>query len=167
MRTFVVAVWRGIPWKENPPANTTGQGESGVRISVIDGSNYFRGLLLLIRKDKRVTQPEIDMMRRIGKTLGFEKEFCENAIADILENRYIEDAPPVFSAQELAIKFVKDGIAVSFSDADPHPAEEEWLRSTATKNGLDPKWFDHELENTQSRGSHSGRLEVDDLTVMY
>ena len=138
-----------------------------MRISVIDGSNYFRGLLLLIRKDKKVTQPEIDMMRRIGKTLGFEKEFCDNAIADILENRFIEDTPPVFSTKELAIKFVKDGIAVSFSDADPHPSEEEWLKSTAAKNGLEEKWIAQEMENAQSKGSHTSQLEVDDLTVMY
>jgi len=36
-------------------------------ISVQEGSEYFRGLLILISKDRRVTDEEMVLMRRIGK----------------------------------------------------------------------------------------------------
>jgi hypothetical protein len=138
-----------------------------VRISIIDGSNYFKGLLLLVRKDNEVKQPEIELMKRIGKTLGFEKEFCDNAIRDILENKYIVDAHPVFSSKELALKFIKDGLFVAFSDNEIHPSEEQWLRLTAEKNGIDLMLFSQELENVVQRKILSDRLEIDDLAVEY
>ena len=140
---------------------------SNVRISIIDGSNYFKGLLLLVGKDKKVKQPEIELMKRIGKTLGFEKEFCDNAIRDILENKYIVDAHPVFSSKELALKFIKDGLFVAFSDNEIHPSEEQWLRLTAEKNGIDLMLFSQELENMVQRKILSDRLEIDDLAVEY
>jgi hypothetical protein len=136
-----------------------------MRITVLDGSNYYKGLLLLIRKDRKITESEIRLMKRIGKTLGFEREFCENAIQEILENRHIVDAPPEFSTKELAIKFIKDGLAIAVSDNEVHPSEEEWLRSTAEKNGLDLTWFRQESANAAKRKPLSSHLEVDDLKV--
>jgi uncharacterized tellurite resistance protein B-like protein len=115
-----------------------------MKISVIDSSNYFRGLLLLIRKDGKITESEIQLMKSIGKALGFERKFCDNAIHEILENKYIVDATPEFSMKELAIKFIKDGLALAFSDNEIHPSEAEWLRSTANKNGIDLTWFRQE-----------------------
>ena len=139
--------------------------KSGMKISVLDASNYFKGLLLLIRKDLEVTQPEIELMKRVGKTLGFEKEFCENAIRDILENTYIVDVPPQFTTKELATKFIKDGLCVAFSDNLFHPNEEQWLISTAEKNGLDLQSFHQEQEKAANRRGLPDRLEVDDLIV--
>ena len=138
-----------------------------MKITVLDGSNYFKGLLLLIRKDRKITELEIQLMKRIGKTLGFEREFCDNAIDEILENKFIVDAHPEFSAKELAIKFIKDGLAIALSDNELHPSEEEWLRSTAEKNGLDLTWFRQESANATSRKQPPSRMEVDDLTVEY
>ena len=60
-----------------------------MKITVIEGSNYFRGLLLLISKDRKLTEPEIILMKRIGKALGFEKDFCNDAIHEILENKFV------------------------------------------------------------------------------
>ena len=138
-----------------------------MKISVLDGSNYFKGLLLLIRKDRKITNPEIELMKHIGKTLGFEKEFCDGAIREVLENKYIVDTPPEFSTKELAIKFIKDGLSLAFSDNEFHPTEEEWLRSAADKNDLDLKWFLQERGNTANRKEPLAHMEVDDLTVEY
>lgn len=138
-----------------------------MKITVIDASNYFKGLLLLIGKDRKTTDPEIELMQRIGKALGFEKKFCDNAIHDILENRYILDRPPEFSTKELATKFVKDGLTIAASDKEIHPFEEEWLLSTAKINGLDVKWFIQEKQKTLNRKCVRTDLEVDQLTVEY
>jgi hypothetical protein len=137
-------------------------------ITIADASNYFKGLLLLIRKDREVTQPEIDLMKRIGKALGFEKEFCDNAIREILENTYIEDKPPGFSTKELAIKFIIDGLTLAFVDHEEiHPHEEQWLKSTTEQNGVDLEFFSKERENAKNRRGYPVHLEVDDLTVEY
>jgi hypothetical protein len=140
-------------------------GRSIMKITVMDGSNYFKGLLLLIRKDRRITESEIQLMKRIGKSLGFERQFCVNAIHDILENNYIVDAPLEFSTKELAIKFIKDGFAIVLSNNEVHPFEKEWLRSIAKKNGLDLTWFHQESINAVNRKRFLSHMEVDDLIV--
>ena len=136
-------------------------------ISIVDASKYFLGLLLLSRKDHRRTETETELMKRIGKTLGFEREFCDNAIRDILENEYILDTPPEFSTDELAMRFIKDGLTLAFSDKEVPAFEAEWLRATAEKNGLDVKWFVQEWISATNRKETDGRLEVDDLSVKY
>ncbi len=137
-----------------------------LKISVLDASNYFKGLLLLIRKDRKVSQSETDLMKRIGKTLGFEKEFCDDAIRDILLNRYIDDTPPDFSTRALAVKFIKDGFSLAFADNEFDPLEGEWLRFTAERNGIEPELFSSEQEYAASRKTFPVHLEVDDLTVV-
>jgi hypothetical protein len=134
-------------------------------IAVKDASSYFRGLLLLIRKDHRIADSEVDLMKRVGKSLGFEPRFCENAIQEIPESTYIQDAPPLFSSKELARKFVRDGLTLALSDNEFHPAEEEWLRSIVEQNGLDPAWFLREREIILTEKPHRNSLEVETLTV--
>lgn len=138
-----------------------------MKISPKDAGEYFRGLLLLIGKDHIITEPEKHLMKRIGKSLGFEREFCDNAIHDILENRFIVDTPPEFSSGALAMKFIKDALALAFSDDKLHLAEAEWLRSTAEKNGLDPEWYAREWQRSTGSRGPGVHLEVDGITVEY
>jgi hypothetical protein len=138
-----------------------------MKITLMDASNYFKGLLLLIRKDGNVTDAEQELTRRIGKSLGFEKEFCENAIHEILENKFIVDAPPEFSSRELAMKFIKDGLTLASSDDELRAPEEEWLKSTAAKNGLGLEWFSEERQNTPRTKGTEARLEVEHLNVEH
>ena len=138
-----------------------------MKISVIDGSNYFKGLLLLIRMDKEVRHPEIALMKTIGKTLGFEKEFCDDAIRDILENKFISDEHPRFSSKEIALRFIRDGLSLAFSDDELHPSEKQWLKRIADRNGIEPIAFQQELENAVSRKKPPDRLEIDDLSIQF
>jgi hypothetical protein len=138
-----------------------------MKINVIDASNYFKGLLLLIGKDRKITDPEIALVQRIGKAFGFEKVFCDNAIRDILENKFILNVPPEFSKKDLAKKFIKDGLTLAASDNEIHPSEEEWLLSVAERNGLDVQWFYEERRSREKGGDLNGVLEVDGLTVEY
>jgi hypothetical protein len=138
-----------------------------VKISMIDGSNYFKGLLVLIARDRKITEPEIALMRRIGKSLGFEKEFCQNAINDILENEYVDKTPPWFSNQDLAMMFIKDGLTISYSDHDIHPHEAEWLREAAEKNGIDARWLSDQQQQAARQPGTDVPLEVDSLTLEY
>lgn len=132
-----------------------------MKMNLIDRSNYFRGALLLLKKDNKISKGESELMQRIGKALGFEKNFCANAIHDVLENKYIPDMPPRFSSKELAMKFIKDGLAVAESDNFIHPSEDHWLISIARRNGLDGRWYLYEKEKTIKEGHQKLQLEVE------
>lgn len=139
-----------------------------MKISVLDASHYFRGLLLLIRKDRQVTDPEIDLMKNVGKALGFDADFCETAIAEILDNAYISDSPPVFSSIDLAAKFMRDGLALSFIDHEEiDPREELWLKQTCEQNRLGDDFFVREKDVARAHRGGELRLEAADLVVEY
>ena len=138
-----------------------------MNISVLDGSSYFKGLLLLIRKDKKIAKTEFELMTRIGKVLGFEKRFIENAIRHILDNKYISTIPPVFSTRELAEKFLKDGLVLASSDKEIHPNEERWLLSVARKNNIEREWLLNEKKLFLQNKKSADHLEVDNIEVLY
>lgn len=138
-----------------------------MKISMIDGSNYFKGLLVLIARDRVISEPEIALMQRIGKSLGFEKEFCHNAIHEILENTYVDPTPPGFTDRELAMKFLKDGLTIAFSDHHIHPFEEEWLKEAAEKNGIDDDWFRRQMDDVSKQAGADFPLEADTLSMEF
>ena len=67
--------------------------------------------------------------------------------------------------KHLAVKFIKDGLAVIFSDNIIHPAEENWLVATAEKNDIDIISFSELKKEYAKRHQVSPKLEVDDLIV--
>lgn len=136
-------------------------------ISVLDGSSYFKGLLLLLRKDQKLSDAEVDLVLKVGLSLGFEKEFCENAVKEILENEHIVDTPPKFSSPDLAVKFLRDGLRIASSDNELHPTELQWLWATAEHNGLDPVSIQGDLAMLASRPEERQRLDVEDLKVKF
>jgi hypothetical protein len=135
-------------------------------IDVLDGSNYFKGLLLLIRKDHRINAQEAARMKSIGKSLGLERRFCQEAIEDILENRYIADTPPQFSNAELARTFLRDGLRLAVADNEIHALEEEWLVAVAGANGVDEVWLDDQ-KHAALAGALGDRFEAFGLKVRY
>ena len=138
-----------------------------MKISVPFSCNYLKGLLLLIRKDRKISEEEHELMARVGKNLGFEKNFVENAIHEILDNKYITVIPPEFSSREIAEKFLKDGLVLAASDNEIHPEEERWLLSVAARNNIDEAWFIGEKKNLKFRTESVHKLEADTLQVNY
>jgi hypothetical protein len=111
-----------------------------MRISLIDRSLYFKGLMLLIRKDRKIHDEERNMMMYIGKVFGFESGFCENTIEELMDNKHIIDFPPLFSEPLIALCFIRDGLRLSASDGQIHKAELAWLESVAESNGVSALW---------------------------
>ena len=134
-------------------------------MTVTDRSNYFKGLLLLISKDHKISPQENRILKSIGKALGFDPTFCENAINEILENTFIANTAPEFSARDVAEGFIRDGLTLALCDSDLHPSELRWLRLTVEKNRLDPGWFRSELDQAVARTPDAIRLEVNQLSV--
>lgn len=105
-----------------------------------DKSNYFKGLLILIGKDKSISELEKNNLRKLAKVLDFNKEFCDGALSELLENEYIIEDPPLFSNSSIAKSFIIDGIKIGFADKVLHIFELNWLKSVADKNSVDYNW---------------------------
>ncbi|MBP1750630.1 MAG: hypothetical protein H6Q52_3169, partial [Deltaproteobacteria bacterium] len=108
--------------------------------SVIDRSLYYKGLMLLIRKDREICDEERKMMMHIGEALGFESSFCKDTVEDIMDNKFVNDSPPLFSEPWIALSFIRDGLRLSVSDGQTHKAELDWLEAVAENNGLSSLW---------------------------
>ena len=122
----------------------------GMRMSLMDRSLYYKGLMLLIRKDREIHDEEKRIMMAIGETLSFDADFCENTIKEILTNKHVSDIPPHFSKSAIARCFIKDGLRVCHVDNKAHEMELAWLKAVAEENGLDYNWYKTSVE-TASR----------------
>jgi hypothetical protein len=128
----------------------------------LDRSNYVKGLLLLIGKDKKITDEERDFLHTVGKALSFNKKFIDRAIDELFENKHLGNEPPVFSQKQYAEAFLRDAIKLGFVDNDLSIKEFDWLQSIAVSNGLSNEWLKNELEDYLS-GKHaheSQELEI-------
>lgn len=130
-----------------------------MKLEIRDRSNYLKGLLVLISKDRKISETESNFIMSVGKTLGFDKEFCQEAIDTILENKYISHDPPLFSNKEFAMSFIEDGISVSISDEDFDRLEISYLKSTADINNIDQEWL---MQKLSSMGHASPKIKLDD-----
>ena len=126
-----------------------------MKISLMDRSLYFKGLMLLIRKDRAVGEEERVMMMRIGRLFSFERRFCQRVIDEILINQHVVDEPPLFSEPAIARCFIQDGLKLSLADRQIHDKEWRWLKTVAAKNHLDQSWCEALLQAT------SGQVGVD------
>ncbi len=72
-----------------------------MKLTIRDRSTYFKGLLLLIKKDNKVSVGEDIIMTKIGETLGFEKLFIKGAIKELMENEFLTDEIPLFPTSQL------------------------------------------------------------------
>ena len=128
----------------------------------LDRSNYVKGLLLMIGKDKKITDEERDFLHRAAEMLSFNKKFIESAVNELLENKYLGNEPPVFSQKQYAEAFLRDAIKLAFADNDLASKEFDWLQSTAAANGLTNEWLKNQLANYLS-GTYSH--ESQDLEI--
>jgi hypothetical protein len=117
-----------------------------MKVSLADHGLYYRGLLVLVRRDRKIDEAERDMLMRVGKALGFEETFCAQAIREILENEYIPDEPPHFDNQELARCFLRDGIRLAWADRNIDGSELSFLKSVGALHGIDEPWLEQAIE---------------------
>jgi hypothetical protein len=121
------------------------------KIPLLDRGNYYRGLLVLIRRDRIVDPGERELMIQFGQALDFDRRFCEAAIDDLLKNNYIRDEPMTFSDKGTAETFLRDGVLMAYVDGEIHSKELTWLKAVADANGLDDEWVNAEIKNLQKK----------------
>jgi hypothetical protein len=120
--------------------------QEAMNVSLADQGLYYRGLLILIRKDLTIDEAERSMMMRIGRALGFEESFCAQAIREILVNEYIPDDPPRFSDPEIARCFIRDGIRLALADGEIGSSEHSLLKAVSDLHGFDDAWLKETIE---------------------
>jgi hypothetical protein len=123
-----------------------------VAIPLLDRSNYYKGLLLLIRKDQIVDPREREMLMELGRALDFDPRFCEAAIEDLLINPHLPAKPPVFSTRQTAECFLLDAIRLAAVDGHIHRSESNWLKNVARANGMTNAWVETEIRNLRRPG---------------
>ncbi len=116
-----------------------------MKLSYIDTGNFLRSLLILIKKDNIIHKKEVELLKKIGNELGFEKEFYEKTVEEFLLKDKIDLSIPKFSSVKVTIKFIYDAIKMGFVDNYFHIKELEWLYDVATKNKIPSKFIDKKI----------------------
>ncbi len=116
-----------------------------MKVSQLDRSIYFKGLLILIGRDRVIDPRERELILRAGRILDFETRFCAAAIDDLLRNQHITHDPVIFSGRQIAECFLRDSIRLSLIDNKVHPHELAWLKAVALANDLSEKWLEEEM----------------------
>ena len=121
----------------------------------LDNGNILRGLLVLIGKDSNVWEHEAKMFLDAGVKLGYDKEFCQESIRNILRNDFVSQAPPKFHSRINALRFLRLGIRILNEKNNPHQKELTFLEDTAVINGITEYW-----ERIKGKIKTSERVEV-------
>ncbi|MHC1738525.1 MAG: hypothetical protein AB9882_11000 [Ignavibacteriaceae bacterium] len=119
-------------------------------LTIIDKSNYLKGLLILARKDDRLVENEKKIIREAAKRLGFSKDFYEETLRNLMNNKYLVDSPIKFSSAEVAKLFISEGIELAATDNDLCSKEVDWLKSVAFENDISHTWFEETLDSIMS-----------------
>ena len=130
----------------------TGMGRVTMTLPLIIRSNYYKGLLILSRRDRVIDDGERESLIRIGIMLDFDRRFCEAAIDDLLSNVYITRSPIVFSDESIKECFFRDALRVSFADGCLQTTELRWLRQVAHANGKSNQWLDAIIREYREMG---------------
>ena len=128
-------------------------------IPLLDRGKYYRGLLILIRKDQIIDMNEREFMIRLGQSLDFDRRFCEDVIEDLLSNPNIKAEPVKFSNRATAKSFLHDAIRLAFVDGKLHPKELSWVKAVARANELNEEWISSAIramkaESAEKHGSY-------------
>ena len=137
-----------------------------MEISQLDKSNYLKGLLIVAKKDKQLTEPEKKILKGIAAKLGFAKDFYEDTIRNLLVNKYIIENPIKFSEKQIAESFISDGLKLAYADNIISDNEISWLRATAAENDLTGDWFDNRIKKIKESFLNQANSEFALLSII-
>jgi hypothetical protein len=124
-------------------------------IPLLERGEYYRGLLVLIRKDGKITPGEREAMVRLGQGLDFDKVFCETTLDELMRNPNIKRRPVKFLDKSTAELFLRDAALLALADGNLHPKEVSWLRTVAEVNELRAEWLNEELRKLHQVAAES------------
>jgi hypothetical protein len=112
-----------------------------MKLSLSTKSSYYKGLLVISRRDRVIDDREREFLIRIGTMLDFDKRFCEATIDELLSNPNISRSPIVFPNETILECFFRDALRLARVDGVVHPLELRWLKETAHANGRSVHWL--------------------------
>lgn len=130
-----------------------------MEISLVDRSNYLKGLLITAKKDQQLTETEKGIIKQFSNRLGFSHEFYEETINNLLTNNYINEDPIKFSDTIIAKSFIEDALRLILADEVFSESEIHWLRETAKINSITPEWIDKKFKDLKLKPSRPGTAE--------
>ena len=134
-----------------------------MNLSLLSRSNYYKGLLVLLRRDRIIDDREKRLMLRMGEVLDFDRRFCEATIDDLLSNAHINREPVLFADEQIRKCFFRDALRLAFADGCFHPMELRWLRTVARANNQSEQWLDgiaREFKEKKAPLDHSVPFEI-------
>jgi hypothetical protein len=134
-----------------------------MNFSILNKSNYYRGLLVLLRRDRIIDAREKELMLQMGGVLDFDRRFCEATIDDLLSNAHITREPIIFTDERIRKCFFRDAMRLAFVDGCFHPMELRWLRTVARANNQSEQWFyiiAREFKEKNAALDHSAPFEI-------
>jgi hypothetical protein len=134
-----------------------------MKLSLLNRSNYYKGLLVLLRRDRFVDARERDLLLKMGEILDFDRRFCDATIDELLSNTHITREPVLFSDKRIMESFFRDAARLALADGYLHPNELRWLRTAAHANSQSDQWLDEIIRETEEKmGSreHSEHFEI-------
>ena len=136
-----------------------------MQMTLADRSNYFKGLLLLARKDKVLADEEKAMLLRLGELLQYNRDFCEQTIYNLLTNPHLDEIPPTFSNKECTELFLLDGIKIAFADHNLHKKEYTWMQEIAMQNDISSDWLTARLADflNGENGTRQNNFEIENF----
>ncbi len=129
-----------------------------MKAPLLERSKYYKGLLVLMGRDRIIDPRERELMILIGGILDFDSRFCEAAIDDLLRNKYITDQPVIFSDREMLRCFLHDAVRLALVDGEIHPQELSWLRAIVRANGLTDEYLEAEIHDSELGWDSHNRL---------
>jgi hypothetical protein len=112
-----------------------------MNLSLSNRSNYYKGLLVLSRRDRFVDARERSFLLQMGEILDFDRRFCEATIDDLLSNAHITREPVIFFDKRIRECFFHDALRLALIDGYLHPMELCWLRTVAYANKQSYQWL--------------------------
>jgi hypothetical protein len=117
-----------------------------MKLTLITKSNYYKGLLVVSKRDRVIDSREREFLIRIGEMLDFDRRFCEATIDELLSNPHISRSPIVFSNKAIIECFFRDALRLANVDGCIHPMELRWLQDTAHANGKSDQWLNNIIQ---------------------
>jgi hypothetical protein len=134
-----------------------------MNLSLLNRSNYYRGLLVLLRRDRIIDARERAHMLQMGEVLDFDRRFCEATIDGLLSNAHITRKPVIFSDERIRRCFFRDALRLALVDGYLHPMELSWLRTAAHANNKSKQWLNaiiREFKEKKGALDHSAPFEI-------
>ena len=121
-----------------------------MKLPLSDRSNYYKGLLVLLRRDRIIDSREKELLLQLGKILDFDRRFCEATIDDLLWNSHLTREPIIFTDIPICDCFFRDALRLALVDGYLHPMELSWLRALAHANNRSHQWLDSVVQELKA-----------------